>query len=244
VLTIANGTDTDTFKPRSALGRQSEALEAMAAVLPHVPQAAAAATLPVERRGQRFDSYCLFVGRLEPRKAPDLLVRAVAASPELHCVIVGDGPMRRELEALAARLQVADRICFLGVRGRPEVAALCADAQLLVLPSVSEASPLVVTEAMACGTPVLATRLAGLPTLVEDWDTGFLVTPGDLGELTVALRFLMRDHELRGAMGERAHRRVHERYGWRTVASEYDRLYRSILPREPVEGDELVEVAA
>jgi glycosyltransferase involved in cell wall biosynthesis len=176
----------------------------------------------------RFEHYCLFVGRLTPRKGPDFVIRALAeAEDDVCCVFAGDGPMRNHVEQLAERLGVADRTAFLGNVDVESLPSLYANADLLILPSVSEASPLVVAEAMACGTPVLATRIAGLPTLVEDWETGFLVHPDNVGELAVALRFLMHDGKLRRRMSEKARSKVTREFLWPRVATRYDAVYRS-----------------
>lgn len=186
---------------------------------------------PVEARRRGADRYFLFVGRLTPRKGPDFVVRALAeVEDDVHCVFAGDGPMRGEIERLAEQLGVADRVTFLGNVNPEGLASVYANAELLVLPSVSEASPLVAAEAMACGTPVLATRIAGLPTLVEDWETGFLVHPDNVGELGVALRFLMRDGELRRTMSEKARLRAGQRFVWSRVGRNYEAVYRALVP--------------
>jgi len=171
--------------------------------------------------------YCLFVGRLTSRKAPDLLLRAIARVPGIRCTFAGDGPMRSQLERLAEQLGISDRVRFLGSLESGQLAHLYANADLLVLPSFAETSPLVAAEAMACGTPVLATRIAGLPGLVDDFETGFLVTPGDVGELAVALRFLTRDPALLTEMGHTAEQRAGKRFGWPILAGEYEGVYRS-----------------
>jgi glycosyltransferase involved in cell wall biosynthesis len=182
-----------------------------------------------------FDHYCLFVGRLTQRKCPDLLVKALAeAEDDICCVFAGDGPMRKQIELLAERLGVADRVAFLGNVSPSKLAPLYCNAELLILPTVSDTSPLVVTEAMACGTPVLATRVAGLPSLVEDWETGFLVHPDNVGELTVALRFLMHDPELRRTMSVKARMRVAERFLWSRVSDQYEGVYQSVALAVPV----------
>jgi glycosyltransferase involved in cell wall biosynthesis len=184
-----------------------------------------------------FDRYCLFVGRLTSRKGPDFVVHALAeAEDDVCCVFAGDGPMRREIEQLAQKLGVANRIAFLGKVDPEELTPLYANADLLILPSVSEASPLVVAEAMACGTPVLATRIAGLPNLVQDWETGFLVQPNNVGELAVALRFLMRDSTLRRSMRKKAKRKVADEFCWSHVGQRYESVYGglvSFLPPPP-----------
>jgi glycosyltransferase involved in cell wall biosynthesis len=191
-----------------------------------------------------FGSFCLFVGRLTPRKAPDLLLRALAQVPEVCCVLAGDGPMRPKLERLARELGIVDRVAFTGNLPPVQLAELYGRAKLLVLPSVSEALPLVVLEAMASGTPVLASRIAGLPGVVKDWETGFLVNPGDVGALAVALRFLMHDEDMRRAMGARARARVSESFVWPTVADHYEHLYRSVAPGRDFARRSLPPVAA
>jgi glycosyltransferase involved in cell wall biosynthesis len=124
------------------------------------------------------------------------------------------------------------------------LAAIYVDADLLVLPSVSEASPLVLLEAMACGTPVLTTRIAGATAVVRDWSNGFLINPSREGELAVALRFLWRDPDLCRRMGSEARVLVRERYGWPVVATEYELLYRRVVAPAPgTAGDTAPTVA-
>lgn len=177
-----------------------------------------------------FPRYCLFAGSLTPRKAPDLAMRALVEASETNFVFAGDGPMRRRLEQLASELGVRERVAFLGVVSPERLAALYTGADLLVLPTFSEASPLVAFEAMACGTPVLSTRVAGLPELVSDWKTGFLVKPGDVGQLAIAMRFLTADREKLALMGVEAQRKVRKRFLWPNVARQYLALYHRLLP--------------
>ena len=202
VVTILNGADFDVFNPEGA---------------------GEAGSLP-------FEHYCLFVGRLTPRKAPDLLLHALVEAPETCCIFAGDGPMRGRLESLASELGITARVSFLGDVAPSRLAALYSGADLLVLPSFSETTSLVAFEAMACATPVLSSRIAGLPELVHDWSTGFLVKPGDIGQLAMAIRFLTADREALARMGQEAQRRVRKRFLWPNVAREYLSLYRSLLP--------------
>ena len=173
--------------------------------------------------------YCLFVGQLIPRKAPDLLLHALVEADTIRCAFVGEGPMRGRLESLAEKLGVADRVVFTGAVPPAELAAIYREADMLVLPSVSEATPLVVPEAMACGTPVVATRIAGLPTLVRDLENGFLVKPGDAGQLAVALRFMSADRAALRRMGAEA-KRAAQRLLWSRIAGDYARLFQGANP--------------
>jgi glycosyltransferase involved in cell wall biosynthesis len=219
VFVIANGTDIELFHPEPSRRVGAAAVPARSA--------------PVElqrvenARNAGFPRYCLFVGRLTSRKAPDLLLRALARVPDVRCMFVGDGPMRSQLEQLARALGLEQRVEFLGSMESGQLPPLYSHADLLVLPSFSETTPLVAAEAMACGTPVLATRIAGLPAMVDDFETGFLVSPGDVGELSVALRFLTQDDRLLATMGQTAQARAGKRLSWPVLAMAYEDLYRS-----------------
>lgn len=132
----------------------------------------------------------LFVGALLPVKNPDLLVRAYARAAgrigrPLH--IAGEGPMRAEIEELAAALGVSDRVRFLGRLSRAEVGEAMRRAHALVLPSRHEGMPIVVIEALASGLPVVASAVGGIPELVRDPGLGVLVDPGDERALADAL---------------------------------------------------------
>lgn len=212
VVTIANGTNLSVFSA------------------PEITPSERALDAALRDNGKPlpFEDFCLFVGRLESRKAPDLLLRVLRDAPEANCVFVGDGPMRPALERLVAELGLRDRVAFIGYVRAADLPSLYARAQLLLLPSVSEAMPLVALEAMACGTPVLATRIAGLPTIVRDYETGVLVDPGDIAQMTLALRLLLRDTALLAEMSAEARRMIQQRFMWTAVAAEYVRLYRSL----------------
>jgi glycosyltransferase involved in cell wall biosynthesis len=172
-------------------------------------------------------SYCLFVGSLDLRKSPDILLRALSDAPGITCVFVGDGPARHRIRQLAMQLGVADRIHMAGHLRPTELGRYYAGADLLILPSVSESSPLVILEAMACGTPVVASRVGGIPAIVEDWKTGFLVKPGDVGQLTMCLRFLTEDRPRLQRMGEEARKRVLSSM-WPEVLDHYVGLYEAL----------------
>jgi glycosyltransferase involved in cell wall biosynthesis len=170
-------------------------------------------------------------------------MQALVEAPETNCVFAGDGPMRNRLEQLSAELGLEERVRFLGAVSPARLAALYTGADLLVLPTFSETTSLVAFEAMACGTPVLSTRVAGLPELVRDWQTGFLVKPGDVGQLAMAIRFLTADRKRLHRMGSEAQRRVRKRFMWPNVARQYLGLYRGLVPgtQTPVPEERIVE---
>jgi glycosyltransferase involved in cell wall biosynthesis len=143
------------------------------------------------------------VSRLNPDKGLSYLLRAAAALgdswPAARFVLFGDGPGRAALEAEAADLGVTGRVTFLGFR--TDVAELLPDVTISVLPSLSEAMSNVVLESMASERPVVATRVGGLPEVMEDGAHGCLVPPADAAALARALSMLLEDPVRARAMG-------------------------------------------
>ncbi len=140
--------------------------------------------------------YLLFVGRLEDRvKRVGVLVRLFARLaphyPDWDLLIAGDGPDCAVLQSLAAQI-APGRVRFLGwISDISQKAALYCSADCLVLPSRSEGFPTVVGEAMACGTPVLGSRVGGIPELVREGETGWLCDPQDDNQLEEKLEFVL-----------------------------------------------------
>jgi colanic acid/amylovoran biosynthesis glycosyltransferase len=131
------------------------------------------------------------VARLGPQKGLHILIEAVAKvapqRPDLRVVIVGDGPLREQLEAQAARLGVSNQIRFAGVMDGDAVRQHLLDARAFVLPSFAEGLPVVLMEALALRRPVITTWVAGIPELV-DGNMGWLCPPGDADALANAIR--------------------------------------------------------
>ena len=157
--------------------------------------------------------HLLFVGRLAAVKGVPVLFDALRGLDVegLKVTLVGDGPDRAALEAQARDLGID--IHFAGYRSQDEVAMLLGEADALVLPSFAEGVPVVLMEAMAAGLPVVTTRIAGVPELVEDGVSGKLVAPGDAAALRSALREVLTDPDMRTRMG---------RAGRAVVAAEFD----------------------
>ena len=145
--------------------------------------------------------------RLFPKNGVEFFVRAlpeIAEGADVDVILIGDGPERGRLEALAARLGVADRLDFLGARPHAEMPGLLCSADLAVFPSLVEATSVAALECMACGLPVAASAVGGLPQIVDD-SVGGLFPPADPAALAAKVLELLADGGLaaRGATGRR-----------------------------------------
>ena len=173
------------------------------------------------------------VGRLSPEKGQTVLLRALpavlAAFPEATCVLAGEGPAREELESEARVLGIRERVVFLGYRR--DVPDVLAALDLFVQPSRYEGFGLSLLEAMAAGLPVVASRVGGIPELVEDGVTGVLVPPDAPAALSGAILRLLRDRVEARRLAEAAARRARERHSLGAIADRVDRLYRDVLRR-------------
>jgi glycosyltransferase involved in cell wall biosynthesis len=138
-----------------------------------------------------------FAGRLTPQKSLDVLVEALAGCANVSLVIAGDGDERAPTEALVERLDLGGRVRFLGTLDRHGVLGLFAAADAAILSSSWENFPHTVVEALAVGTPVIATRVGGVPEVVVDGVNGLLVSPGDSGALAGAVQRYFGDSALR-----------------------------------------------
>jgi colanic acid/amylovoran biosynthesis glycosyltransferase len=158
------------------------------------------------------------VARLVEKKGVEYGVRAVAEvsrrNSSIVYTVVGDGPLRPNLEHLALQLGISDRVRFLGNRPHDEVVEVLRSASIFLAPSVTSADgdqegiPVALMEAMSSGLPVVATEHSGIPELVEHGISGFLAPERDAGTLAVCLEQLIEHPELWPSMGEAGRRRV------------------------------------
>ena len=171
------------------------------------------------------------VARLVTIKAHEVFLEAAAtlsrALPESHFVVVGDGERRSQLAAHAERLGLAARVHFLG--WRRDLDRIYADLDLVALTSRNEGSPVSLIEAMTAARPVVATRVGGVPDLVEDGVTGLLAPPGDAATLAEAMRALLQDPERRRAMGAAGRKQVAPAFGAERLLTDMDALYTDLL---------------
>jgi len=158
------------------------------------------------RRSPAATVELLSVGRLAQEKGFAVLIAAVAelvrAGEPVRLTLVGDGPERAALEALAQRELPPGAVTFTGALGASEVTARLTEADIFCLPSFAEGIPVVLMEAMASGMPVIATQIMGIPELVRHGETGLLVPPGRHEALAAAVRRLLRDPALRLQYGQ------------------------------------------
>ena len=164
--------------------------------------------------------------------------RLAAKFDHLEFVLVGDGPLRPELETFAAQVGLGSRVCFLG--DRHDIPAVLASLNVTMLPSSSESLSNVILESMAAGVPVIATDVGGNLELLEDGKTGLLV-PLDDDSFTKAAEQLLLNPEQRKAYGQRAKMAASSRYQLSAISSSYEQLYKSLLA-EKSSSPELKEV--
>jgi len=224
IVVIPPGVDLDLFRP--------------------TPKAAAR-----KRLGIRDDQkMILFVGRIEPLKGVDILIEAVAIAFRHHrelrdhvCLAiiggdVGDDPSKlsaemNRLQELRARLGVESLVTFLGKQAQTDLPDYYSAAEVLVVPSHYESFGMVAVEAMACGTPVIASDVGGLSYIVEDGVTGYLVPDKDPYCLAARLEHLLADVGLRRTMSRQAIQAA-QQYAWPRIADAVEALYASTLNSE------------
>jgi D-inositol-3-phosphate glycosyltransferase len=216
------GVDLDLFSPIS----QDEAKQVLG--------------LPLER------CVILFVGRIEPLKGIDTLLRAIALlAPEMPCwrdelsvVIIGGAPGAgidqvnaelARLERLRTELGIEDLVTFQGAKDQDRLVYYYSAAEMTVMPSHYESFGMVALESMACGTPVVASKVGGLAFNVQDGQTGFLVPDGDAEVLASRIRLLLKDRDLRQKLSQQATRWA-GRYGWPVIADQVLDLYQQAQP--------------
>lgn len=193
----------------------------------------------VDRPAAERPPNVLFVGRFVEKKGLPDLVRAFARvagdQPEARLVLVGEGPLRPDVERLVSTLALSTRVDLPGfvsqeeLRGRFEQAAVFCHPSVTLANGETEGLPFSILEAQAAGLPVVATRHAGLPEGVVDGETGVLVTEGDVGGLARALRSLLDNRERRGAMSRAAVEHAKEKFDLRRQAARLEALYDEIL---------------
>jgi len=192
------------------------------------------------------DRMALFVGRIEPLKGVDTLIKAMAIVKQRcksficphYLVIIGGDPGEEladtsdemaRLQALCKELGLDELVVFLGKRGQDTLPYYYSAAEVVVMPSFYESFGMVALEAMACGTPVIASKVGGLVHLIKDGETGFFVPAQDSERLAEKLRLLFVEHELRHQLGSQAAAYAKE-FRWENITQQIVGVYQEMIP--------------
>ena len=178
----------------------------------------------------------LIAARLHPEKGYEYLFRAIPVlrarlQQPLRLLVAGDGPMRLAYEAMVRDLGYGEVVRFLGFRA--DVSDLMAAADVFVLPSVAEAFGLALAEALHLGVPVVATRVGGIPEIVDDDVDGLLVPPADSDALAAALARILSDEPLSRRLAGAGREKVRARFDFKDMVAGYEAVYRESLSERP-----------
>jgi len=189
------------------------------------------------------DRMVLFVGRIEPLKGVDTLIHAMCClqlkdtSRPVHLAIIGGDPSAsrekmtvemKRLQALCDELALGQTVVFLGKRDQDRLPYYYSAAEVLVMPSHYESFGMVALEAMACGTPVIASEVGGLAYLVRDGETGFTIPAEEPDTLCEKLTWLLNDRDLHTKMSGQAAKYA-EDYAWEKIANQIMGEYRKLV---------------
>ncbi len=205
VLTIANGVDTERFARDASFDRAAVRRSLVGGDYPIV----------------------LNVARLVPQKAQHHLIEAaqivLATCPDVRFVLMGDGPLRPELEAQAAALGLSNRVIFTGFR--PDVADALASSEMFVLSSLWEGMPVALLEAMAAGATAISTDVGGVGQVLQNEVNGLLVPPGDPPALAAAILRCVTNPAYARELGAAGQRWTIQEYGMRSWVGKWESLY-------------------
>ncbi len=173
----------------------------------------------------------LYVGTLIKRKGVEYLLAAMPevleSFPNYRLVVIGEGPEAEPLKQSARAMGLGERIGFVGFRPPDQVRAWMQRARVLVLPSVEEGMGVVLLEALACGTPVIGSRVGGIQEVITP-DVGVLVPPSDTPALAEAICDILCDEAAWSAVSRRARERAVRHYDWDIIADRFITLYESV----------------
>ncbi len=173
----------------------------------------------------------VWAGRFVPEKNLECLVTAFAQLrariPDVELVLAGEGPERRKLLKLSRNLNVEAHVRFPGFLSTDEVLALLQGASIFALPSISEALPIAILEAMSCGVPLVVSKGLGLEEVVDG--SGLFADPKDPKEWAATIERLFKDEKLRNSLALRARKLAVERYDWQKIADRLEELFVSLV---------------
>jgi len=188
--------------------------------------------VPCEDIKEKTGEYMvLYVGPLIPRKGIEYLIMAIPKVlekiPEAKFIIIGKGPQRQYLERMSKSFRISDHIIFEGFVSEQKLSKYYAAASVFAFPTLREGYPLVCLEAMACGVPVVASKLSTISHMVSD--AGILVDPANSDQLANGIIRLLENKSLRIKLGKRGDETVKEKFTWNKIAEEMLKIYREAI---------------
>jgi glycosyltransferase involved in cell wall biosynthesis len=170
----------------------------------------------------------LFVGSLYPVKGVKYLITAMKKileeMPDVRLILVGDGKERENLVELSKQLSIVKYVRFVGKIPHEKVKNFMQDADVFVLPSLSEGLPNVILEAMACGLPIVASRVGGISNIITNDINGYLVEVEDTDDIANKIILLLNDQALRKKISEN-NRQIVKKYSWENIIIELEKIY-------------------
>ncbi|MDP1884111.1 MAG: glycosyltransferase family 4 protein [Candidatus Moranbacteria bacterium] len=171
-----------------------------------------------------------FLGRLIDGKGVADLIQAVAELEGNYLLfIIGDGPQKRNLEKLAEKLGISDKIIFWGHKNQAEAVGLLKISDIFVNPSYTEGLPTSVIEAALCEKAIIATNVGGTPEIITDSESGYLIDPKNTDLLKGRLELLLDNPDLRENFGKKARRAVYEKFNWDRSIGKYLEIFKKII---------------
>ena len=175
------------------------------------------------------------IGRMVWQKGFEFFVKAlpqiVHEVPKVRCLFVGDGPLRRSLQALTHSLNVDDRVIFTGFRS--DIKNFLSALDILVVPSILEGFPMITLEAMASGKPIVATRIEGITEQIMDGRDGILVPAQNHDVIAATVLQLIKDEQLRRRLGTAARTRIERSFSFENMLKETEKVYLSLVRPAP-----------
>lgn len=212
VTVIPNGVDPNRFSPQAT------------------HQARGKLELDQDKR------YVLFVGNLQERKGVDGLIRAFARvyknERQTQLLVVGSGEIESDLRSLVASLELSDSVAFVSRRSQAELPDWYNACDVFVSVPKAEPQGIVFLEAMACGKPCVGSNVGGIPMMLKEGKTGFLVEYGDVEHLANTIRMVLYDEELARGIGEQARQQVLAHFSWNQIAAQTKLIYQGVISSE------------
>jgi glycosyltransferase involved in cell wall biosynthesis len=185
---------------------------------------------------EKVENMLLYVGRIEEYKGLHVLLKSLEYVHErVQLVIigpfVGESSYHKEVISLITKIneKALHKITYLGPKKPHEVLDFYRSASIVVVPSLSESFGNVVLEALACGTPVIASNVGGIPEIIRNWENGILVSPGDYAKLAEAIQFLLDNRDVRKKIGDKGRRLAVEKFSFESTVRKLLKVYNSLL---------------